>query len=64
MMNSPNEVHHFQLHRLLGFGFDPSINITFADATDIDACLALPSLALVGPANGVPQLIRGEKIFY
>ena len=45
-------------------GFDPGIKITLADAADIDACVALPSLASVGPANGMPQLIRDEKIFY
>ena len=42
--------------------FDPGIKITFADAADIDACM--PSVAPVGPTNDVPQLIRGEKVFY
>ena len=45
-------------------GFYPGIKITFADAADINACLALPSLASIGPAKRVPQLIRGEKFFY
>ena len=44
-------------------GFYPGIKITFADEAGIDACLALSSLASVGPGNGVPQLIRGEKLF-
>ena len=38
---------------------DPGIQINFADATSIDNCLALASLATVGQASGVPVLTRG-----
>ena len=40
---------------------DPGIQINFADATSIDNCLALASLATVGPASGVPVLTRGKN---
>ena len=43
------------------FEIDPGIKITYADPRSIDNCLSLPSVNMVGPANGLPRLHRGEK---
>ena len=39
---------------------NPGIEINYADERSIDDCLSLGALSSVGPANGVPDLVRGK----